>query len=78
MARPRSEPPDLTRMAIILEEIGAIRESLDRLEFEVAGMARDNGATWDAIGEAHDPPIARQTAQKKYSHPKPRRRKPER
>lgn len=76
MARPRSEPPDLSRLAAILGEISAIRDRLDQLEFELAGLARDNGATWDAIGEAHDPPIARQTAQKKYSHAKPRRRGP--
>jgi len=73
MARPPSQTPNLVRLSALLSELAAIRQLVEALENDVVLFARDMGATWEAIGEAHDPPIARQTAQKRYSHPKPRR-----
>lgn len=78
MARPRVETPNLARLSALLSELAELRGLIETIENDVVLFARDLGATWEAIGEAHDPPIARQTAQKKYSHPKPRRQPPRR
>lgn len=76
MPRPRVETPNLDRLSALLSELATLRTLLESIENDVVLLARDMGATWEAVGEAHDPPIARQTAQKKYSHPKPRRERP--
>lgn len=73
MTRPPSQTPNLARLSDLFSEIAEMHQVLERLEHNVVQFARDMGITWEAIGEAHDPPIARQTAQKRYSHPKPRR-----
>ena len=63
------------RLAFILTEIANLREALQTLEFHAVQLCRDFGMTWDRIGEAHDPPISRVRAMKRYSHPKARRQR---
>lgn len=74
MPRPRSEPPDLSRLPGILREIMAMHDSLDRLEHEVVQLLRDaSPATWEAI--ADELGISRQAAEKRFQWPKRRRRR---
>lgn len=61
------------RLAAVLASIRTIEESLQALRYDVVHLINDQGVSWDQIGEAHDPPISRQAARKRYSHPKPRR-----
>ena len=72
--QPMLPPASEARLRAVLSEIKALHETLQRLEHEVAHLAVSLGVTWEELGEAHDPPVARQNAQKRYSHPKPRRR----
>lgn len=67
-------PTSEARLRAVLAEIKALRDSLQHLEHDVAHLVVSLGVTWEELGEAHDPPMARQNAQKRYSHPKPRRR----
>lgn len=75
MGRLRSEPPNLGRLPLILQEIADLRaETADRLavlEHEVVQLCRDAGATWEAIGDELG--IARQTAEKRFKQPRRRR-----
>jgi hypothetical protein len=75
MARPRSEPPNLGRLPVILREIADLRaqtaDRLAELEYELVQLCRDNGATWEAIGDELG--IARQTAEKRFKQPRRRR-----
>lgn len=59
----------------ILDEVGALRASLDRLEVDVVQLLRDYGVTWEAIGEGLDPPISRQAAARRFEQPRRRRRR---
>ena len=76
MGRPRSEPPNISRLPAILQEIADLRaETADRLadlEYQVVQLCRDVNATWEVIGDELG--IARQTAEKRFK--KPRRRRP--
>lgn len=67
------DPASETRLRAVLKEISRLRDALQQLEHEVVHLTISLGVTWEEVGEAHDPPIARQNAQKRYSHPKPRR-----
>lgn len=59
----------------ILDEIAALRSSLERLEVDVVQLLRDYGVTWEAIGEGLDPPISRQAAARRFEQPRRRRRR---
>jgi hypothetical protein len=76
MSRPRSEPPNISRLPAILQEIADLRgQTADRLavlEHQVVQLCRDVGATWEGIGDELG--VARQTAEKRFK--KPRRRRP--
>lgn len=72
MPRPRSDPPDFTRLPGILREIAEMHDSLDRIEHEVVQLLRDTTpVTWEMIGDELG--IARQTAEKRFKWPKRRR-----
>lgn len=76
MGRPRSEPPDISRLPAIIREIAELRatteDRLAELEHQVVQLCRDVGATWEAVGDELG--VARQTAEKRFK--KPRRRRP--
>lgn len=57
----------------VIATLAAMRNAQERLEHEVIALINRLDVSWDRIGEAHDPPISRQAARKRYSHPKPRR-----
>lgn len=61
------------RLRAVLKELANLKEAHERLEYETVQLARHLGMSWARIGEAHDPPISRERATKRYSHPKPRR-----
>lgn len=61
------------RLAAVLAELADLSAIIQRLEHDVTHLINELGVTWDAIGEAHDPPISRQAARKRYARPKPRR-----
>lgn len=65
------------RLAHLLADIAALREAFQQMEYNAVHLAHDLGLSWDRIGEAHDPPISGVRASKRYSHPKPRRHRPE-
>lgn len=75
MARPRSEPPDISRLPAIIREIAELRanteERLAELEHEVVQLCRDVGATWEVVGDELG--VARQTAEKRFKVPRRRR-----
>lgn len=68
----QSPGPD-DRLAAVLRHIHTIESALRDLQYDLVKLVNDTGVSWDRIGEAHDPPISRQAARKRYSHPKPRR-----
>lgn len=61
------------RLRAVLQELGKLKEAHELLEYATVQLARQLGMSWARIGEAHDPPISRERATKRYSHPKPRR-----
>jgi hypothetical protein len=61
------------RLRVVLGEVAMIYDACQQLEHHVVHLAHELGMTWARIGEAHDPPISRERATKRYSHPKPRR-----
>lgn len=63
------------RLRTVLRELATLKEAHEQLEFETVQLARHLGMSWTRIGEAHDPPISREAATKRYSHAKPRRRR---
>ncbi len=66
--------PDLTRtLQTVMHRIATIRENLELFEYEAVQLVRACGVTWEEIGETQVPPISRQAAAKRFSHPKPRR-----
>lgn len=72
MPRPRTDPPNLARLAGIMHDLAEVRQTVDRLEHEVIQLVRDtSGATWEAIGDELG--IARQTAEKRFKRAKRRR-----
>lgn len=62
-----------SELRIVVEELRALGSHLQQLEYSVIRLMRAQGVTWEAIGEAHEPPLSRQRAAERYSHPKPRR-----
>lgn len=73
MMPPAMRDPVEQRLAAVLAEMATISDALQRLEHDVAHLVNELGVTWDVIGDAHDPPISRQAARKRYDRPKPRR-----
>lgn len=75
MTRPRSEPPNISRLPAILAEIADLRsQTADRLallEHQVVMLCRDVGTTWENVGDELG--IARQTAEKRFKQPRRRR-----
>lgn len=63
------------RLRRVLRQLESLRQAHRALEHEVITLVNELGISWDRIGEAHDPPISRQAAKKRYSHPKPRRQR---
>ena len=61
------------RLAAVLGHIQVLQVTLRDLQYDLVHLVNSLGVSWDRIGEAHDPPISRQAARKRYSHPKPRR-----
>lgn len=72
---PDLDPAVEQRLRRVLAQLVEVREAHERLEHEIVNLVNELGVSWDMIGEAHDPPISRQAASKRYSHPKPRRRR---
>lgn len=56
-----------------MQRVATIRENLEIFEYEAVQLVRACGVTWEEIGETQIPPISRQAAAKRFSHPKPRR-----
>jgi hypothetical protein len=75
MARPRSDPPDISRLPTIIREIADLRaqteDRLAELEHQVVQLCRDVGATWEVVGDELG--VARQTAEKRFKVPRRRR-----
>lgn len=57
----------------VMQRVATIRENLEIFEYEAVQLVRACGVTWEEIGETQVPPISRQAAAKRFSHPKPRR-----
>lgn len=58
------------RYVAVLEELGRIRASVSRLEYEVVALVRAAGGTWEAVGETLG--MSRQAAARKYGQPRKR------
>lgn len=63
------------RLRAVLSRLAELADLRERLEYELVTLVNQLGVSWDRIGEAHEPPISRQAARKRYSHPKRRRRR---
>jgi len=63
------------RLRRILRDLAVVQDAVEQLEYEIIMIVNELGMSLDSIGEAHDPPISRQAVRKRYSHPKPRRRR---
>lgn len=57
----------------VMQRVATIRDNLEIFEYEAVQLVRACGVTWEEIGETQVPPISRQAAAKRFSHPKPRR-----
>jgi hypothetical protein len=73
MTQPPRHASTEERLVAVLSHIQAMEVALRYLQHDLVQLVNSLGVTWDTIGEAHDPPISRQAARKRYSHPKPRR-----
>jgi hypothetical protein len=74
MPTPPSPDPTLVRALFrVMHRVATIREHLELFEYEAVQLVRACGVTWEEIGETQVPPISRQAAAKRFSHPKPRR-----
>lgn len=73
MTNPPVQPAPEERLAAVLGHIQTLELALRNLQHDLVQLVNGLGMSWDKIGEAHDPPISRQAARKRYSHPKQRR-----
>lgn len=75
MPLPPPSDPTLVASALltVMQRVATIRENLEIFEYEAVQLVRACGVTWEEIGETQVPPISRQAAAKRFSHPKPRR-----
>lgn len=73
MPIPAPDPDLTTALITFMHRITTIRENLELFEYEAVQLVRACGVTWEEIGETQVPPISRQAAAKRFSHPKPRR-----
>ena len=53
-----------TNIATVLRDLADLRRKLDELEHHVIGLLRDNGATWEEIGDELG--ISRQAARQRF------------
>lgn len=56
----------------LLEELDELRERVARVEYEAIQVLRENGTTWEDIGEALG--ISRQAARSRFGRPRHWRR----
>lgn len=61
--RPLPDP----RLTRILQGLDQAHRLLDGLQTELVEYLREQGSTWEEIGEQYDPPKSRQALQKWFS-----------